>query len=90
MSVVRCGRENFQDVPDELHWDSYVKTAEFFCSEVLEIYEPLNCLLGTAGNDGLFLSFILDWKVSGRGTAFFVCLAESWQNRGLSLTAPHL
>lgn len=53
---------------------SYVKTEEFFCSEVFEIYEPSNCSLGTAGNGRILLTFILDCKFSERGIAFCVCV----------------
>lgn len=48
-----------------------------------------NCSLGTAGNSRLLLSFILDFKFSGRGIAFFgVSLAGTWKNRGLLPAQP--
>jgi len=60
-----------------------LKRKNFF-SEVFEIYEPSNCPSGTAGNGRLVLSFILGFKFSGRSIYIFcVCLAETWQNRGL-------
>lgn len=84
MSVVRWGRKSFRMSQTNYIGTVMLKLKNFIAVKSSKFMNTLNCSLGIAGNGRLLLSFILDFKFSGRGIAFFgVSLAGNWQNRGL-------